>query len=348
MPVYNGDKYLRQAIKSILHQTFTDFEFLIINDGSTDKSADIIKSFTDPRIRLLENSRNLGLIRSLNMGIDAAHGEYVARMDCDDISTTDRLTKQVAFMDAHHDVGVCGSWYKSIGERRSITMKPPLDDHEIRFFLAINTPFAHPSVILRKSLLQRYDLRYNSEFTHAEDFELWVRLSAHTKLANIPDVLLLYRNHKKQISRQYSSGQLASANRVRALQLSNLGMASSIDEFNTHNAVFVAVRPDSTSVYPISSFDFLHSAEDWLRHLLDMSNGSVHATSPFLKQFFGKRWFTICMNSTGLGWDAWKFFWNSPLSKLSDGNVVLIILFWMRCAFRRKTTLILNADPYRS
>ena len=107
MPVYNGEIYLKQAIESILHQTLSDFEFLIINDGSTDASVEIIQSIKDPSIRLLHNRTNLTLVPTLNKGLELARGEYVARMDCDDISLPERLAKQVEFMDRFRDVGVC-------------------------------------------------------------------------------------------------------------------------------------------------------------------------------------------------------------------------------------------------
>ena len=112
MPVYNGEKYLKEAITSILLQTFDDFEFLIINDGSSDASVDIIQSFRDPRIRLVHNDTNIGLIATLNKGLKLAHGKYVARMDQDDISLPRRLEKQTYFMDNNPDVGVCGTWIK--------------------------------------------------------------------------------------------------------------------------------------------------------------------------------------------------------------------------------------------
>ena len=120
MPVYNGERYLREAIDSILNQTFKDFEFLIINDGSTDLSVEIIESYADKRISLAHNGQNLGLITTLNRGFDLACGEYIARMDCDDISLPDRLEKQVVFMDNHPEIGICGSWVSAISDEKLI------------------------------------------------------------------------------------------------------------------------------------------------------------------------------------------------------------------------------------
>jgi len=112
MPVYNGGPFLRSAIESILNQDFSDFDFLIIDDGSTDGSHEIAASYADPRIRLESNGRNLGLIATLNRGLDLARGTYVARMDADDIAFPDRLSKQLTFMEAHPEIGLCGTWYE--------------------------------------------------------------------------------------------------------------------------------------------------------------------------------------------------------------------------------------------
>ena len=115
MSVYNGEKYLERAIKSILNQTFKDFEFLIINDGSTDNSVKIIQSFNDLRLRLIHNESNIGLIKTLNKGLKLSNGKYIARMDCDDISLPKRLSIQASFMEKYPEIGVCGSWVKIIG-----------------------------------------------------------------------------------------------------------------------------------------------------------------------------------------------------------------------------------------
>jgi len=132
MPVYNGEVYLREAIDSILDQTLTDFEFLILNDGSSDHSVDIVRSYDDPRIRLVENEANLGVVQTLNRGLDLANGTFIARMDCDDRSLRDRLARQVAFLDDHPEVGICGTWMEAIGARAGYIWRYPTDPERIR------------------------------------------------------------------------------------------------------------------------------------------------------------------------------------------------------------------------
>ena len=205
MPVFNGEKYLQEAIESILGQTFVDYEFLIIDDGSADQSFSIIKEFGDSRIKLERNGLNRGLVYSLNKGLDLASGEYIARMDCDDISLPERLAKQVAFMDCHPEVGVCGTWVESMDTGQIYRC---LVDHEsIQAGLLQTNQMAHPSVMIRTSVIRQHRLYYNPAFPYAEDYELWVRMAKLTRLANLPEVLVRHRIHSLQISNLYQKEQ---------------------------------------------------------------------------------------------------------------------------------------------
>jgi glycosyltransferase involved in cell wall biosynthesis len=205
MPVYNGETYLREAIESILAQSFRDFEFLIINDGSTDQSVSIIKSYYDPRIRQIDNDQNMGLVNTLNKGLLIAQGEYIARMDCDDISMPDRLKKQVEYMERHPNVGVCGTWIEWYGEE--YVFEYPTDDRGIKEAMLSYCALAHPAVMFGPSLLKTKKIYYNSAFEHIEDYELWSRLAPITTFVNIPEMLLKYRIHPGQICRKYVERQ---------------------------------------------------------------------------------------------------------------------------------------------
>jgi len=216
MPVYNGEKYLREAMESILNQTFRDFEFLIMNDGSQDQSVNIINSYNDPRIRLIHNERNLGLIHTLNRGIEQAGGEYIARMDSDDISLPHRLSKQVDFMDRRPEIGICGAWieyFMGLGD----VIRLPITDGEIKASLPVMCPLAHPTVMFRAAVVRRHGLWYSHDFPHAEDYELWRRAAGVTCFANIPEVLLKYRIHPGQICQTRIAEQQATINRIKAI-----------------------------------------------------------------------------------------------------------------------------------
>lgn len=208
MPVYNGAQYLQEAIDSILNQTFKDFELIIIDDGSLDESAEIIRlnADNDSRIVPLKNRQNLGICVTLNKGLDAAKGEYIIRMDCDDISHPDRFAVQVDFMDSHPDYGMAGSKIRVFGEG----IKPYIFcfDEDWRMCMAdmiFSTCVAHPAVILRNNVIQKYNLRYDDRFRGVEDFYMWWQLAKFSKITNIQKPLLNYRIHKKQVTKNYKN-----------------------------------------------------------------------------------------------------------------------------------------------
>ncbi len=236
MPVYNGEKYLKESMDSILGQTFKDFEFLIINDGSTDNSQRIIESYTDPRIRLI-NQDNQGLSTTLNNGIDLSLGEFIARMDQDDISIKSRLYEQVKFMDSNLEVGVCGSYAVIINEVGltigSITHY--LKHEEIKAQLLFGSPLAHPTVIFRRSILQINNLKYLD--IKSEDYDLWVRCSEFTQLANVNKFLFKYRFGNGDSQKLHKKEYNISALHIIKQNLLRLGDFSET-EIYTHESMY--------------------------------------------------------------------------------------------------------------
>jgi len=234
IPVYNGEQFLRTSIESILNQTYGNFNVLVIDDGSTDNSQEIIKMYHDPRIKVLTNEKNQGLVFSLNRGLDCSDGDYAARMDCDDFSLPTRLEKQVEFMESNPDVGVCGTWYSVYDESLSnemYTANLAVNPEEIRTVLFFCCCLCHPSTMLRLSYFNKFQLRYNKSDLHAEDYGLWVRCSRLFQLANIPEVLLHYRLSPKGICYTHRSEQMASTGRILIENLKNLGIQRSDNEF---------------------------------------------------------------------------------------------------------------------
>lgn len=202
MPVYNASQFLDRSIKSILSSTFSDFELLIIDDGSTDNSEEIIKTFNDSRIKLVKNDHNY--IQSLNLGLKLAEGEYIARMDADDIMLPERLQIQVNLLDSKKDVDICSSWMMAFGGQKKY--KPIIShagyiDILDQFITKKKNPIYHPTVMIRKDVLERNSLKYNPEFNVSEDLRLWLDLG---KLGNvfyvIPRFLHLYQLHQNQVS----------------------------------------------------------------------------------------------------------------------------------------------------
>lgn len=200
MPVYNAAPYLREAIDSILNQTFTDFELLVIDDGSTDNSREIISEYKDTKIRLIVNDKNLKIVKTLNKGLELSRGKYIARMDSDDISVLDRLEKQVKYMEQHTDVDICGSNFKVFGAFGEELACYPSDDISIRKAMIKSCNFCHPSVMIRKASLIKYNLKYDEQFLYAEDYDLWSRGILCLKYHNIDEFLLNYRKSGENTS----------------------------------------------------------------------------------------------------------------------------------------------------
>lgn len=220
MPVYNCELYIKEAVESVLNQSYSDFELLIIDDASTDKTVSIIKTYADSRIQLIEKPLNTGYTNSLNLGLELAQGIYIARMDGDDISMPERFEKQAAFLDVNREVVLCGTLFNVIGS--DLVVKLPEHHDEIKLGLLWGNCMAHPSVMMRKQILDEFSIVYDLSKEPAEDFDLWVRLLSLGKLYNLQEVLLNYRIHSTQVSQQRAITQIQSALESRLQMLKYL------------------------------------------------------------------------------------------------------------------------------
>lgn len=201
MSVYNGNRYLPDAIEGILGQTFGDFEFLVVNDGSTDDTAQILALYDDPRITVLENERNMGLAASLNRGLGVARGQYIARQDADDVSHPERLGKQVAFLDAHPKIGVVATTTEWTDHKGNIARvwRQPTHNADIQEALLKYCCVIHGSTMYRQRAIHELS-GYDEEMRTAQDYDLWLRLSETWDLACLPQVLYKYRWHRDMAS----------------------------------------------------------------------------------------------------------------------------------------------------
>ena len=215
MPVYNGLPYLGAAIKSILAQTYGDFEFVIVDDASLDDTLEVARSYADPRVRLLRNATNQGLIATLNIGLAAARGEYIARMDHDDISLPGRLMAQVDFLDQHPQIGVLGTGCQLIDAdgNPGATMLFPASHPLIRWGLAFFSPLVHPTVMMRRSVVSALG-GYRALATHCEDYDLWWRASMVTRISNLQEVLLMLRKHDASVTAKFTRSHRDNAREV--------------------------------------------------------------------------------------------------------------------------------------
>lgn len=250
MSVYNGEKFISSSIQSILNQTFTEFEFIIINDGSSDDTKKIIQNFMkkDERIILI-NHANQGLSFSLNKGISFARGKYIARMDADDISLPNRLQIQYDFMESNTDVGVCGTSALIINEKEkiiSLTYHPKYDQ-EIKCAMLFNTAIVHGSAIIRKKILSYRSFCYSKKFINTQDYELWSHLANYTKFYNIQEPYYLYRLNKKSITANVDQNIIKNRfpyiKMIHANNLKKLGF-----EFNSDNLLSIFILSSRISM----------------------------------------------------------------------------------------------------
>ncbi|EOX4327801.1 TPA: glycosyltransferase family 2 protein [Vibrio cholerae] len=231
MSVYNGEKYLAEAIESILNQTFSDFEFIIVDDGSTDSSLSIIQAYMEKDDRIVLISRdNKGLPYSLNEGISVSKANYIARMDADDISLPERLETQLAVMENNPDIGVCGALAYLFRETPSKNkmMCHPEDHDSLIIRLLFSVCFIHPVVMIRKSVLNQLDYVYNENFRNSQDYELWSRIAEKTRFYTIQKPLLFYRDTPDGITSKVNDDSLKKrfplVTQVQTKQLEKLGL----------------------------------------------------------------------------------------------------------------------------
>lgn len=336
IPVYNGERYIAESIKSILDQTYKDFELLIINDGSTDKTNDIIKSFKDIRIRLIENPKNLGLILTRNKGLKESTGEYIAFLDSDDIAYPSRIEKQITFLEKNQDFGMVGSWVKIIDEKSKetdIKWKYFLSPNKIPFELLFNNYFTQSSVIIRKKILQNET--YREGFAPAEDYDLWVRIAEKTKVWNLPKYLTKYRIHDKNISKTSSNLQKQCAEKVIMLQLQNLNINPSEEELYIHQLDFNSLN--------ISKKEFINKEEIWLKKLINANTDKKIYSIVEFSKFISKRWMRICASNIDIRFWVLRKYFNSELSKDSSINLIMIIL---SIKYTLKNILRINKQLY--
>lgn len=304
MPVFNAESYLRDSIESVLCQTFSDFEFIIINDACTDNSSTILNSYKDSRIKVFNNELNLGLTKSLNRAIESSIGKYIARTDADDICLPRRFETQVQFLEKHSEIGLCGSWFENFGDIRGIAKYNP-NHNEILVGLLYQCQFCHPSVIMRKEVLSRYSLLYNTNFITAQDYELWARMAHVCISANVPEVLLQYRVHAQSISAKKKEQQLSNRNRIIIGQFEKMGVAIS------HTEIDLFVK------FCNSNFEFnveeLNKLEEFLERAVVANDVSGFITKTIFSEFVTEKWFHLCYNSNVLASMRYQKYYSSKL-----------------------------------
>lgn len=280
LPAYNAEAYICRAIDSILTQTFTDFELLVINDGSTDSTQRLVESYTDPRIRLVNMAKNSGLINALNHGLDLANRKYLARMDADDVCLPTRLEKQFQFLEQHKDYIACGTSIINFNTTSESYMQYPETNEQIKtalFFFERN--ICHPTVMIRREPLEKHKIRYRSDYTYAEDYVFWHELAQIGKLYNIKEGLLRYYRHEDQVSTKYYPQQMAISRNIVKGSLSTLW--PDITESQLQDILRLCVH--EVGIYPDSHFS-IHKVNKTILWILDKNKKTKNFNPKALKK----------------------------------------------------------------
>ncbi|TAE00957.1 MAG: glycosyltransferase [Bacteroidetes bacterium] len=237
MLVFNGEKYLESAIKSILNQSFQDFELLILDDGSTDRSAQIVREIDSPKIRFLQNARNQGLALAKHRALQEANRKYFAILDCDDWAYPNRLKEQVNFLEQHPKVAAVGSWVEVIDGENNVknTWNLPTKSEEIKVKMLFRNCFAHPSMMIRREIFNEFS--YRNEYPPAEDYDLWSRILQKYEMANLPKILIKYRVHGNNISQTKKELLLENHYKIVGANLANLGILPNENDLQNHKKI---------------------------------------------------------------------------------------------------------------
>lgn len=304
-PCYNAAEYLQEAINSILTQTFPDFELIIIDDGSTDDSAEIISKQTDPRLRVIRNEKNLGLIKTLNKGIAAANGKYIARMDADDVSRPERFEKQISFLESNPQTGVCGTWMFMI-HNSTVYKHRYITSDLIKSALVFNNPLVHPSVMMRKELFAENDQVYDPRFPHGEDYALWISLLGKTDFSVLAEPLIEYRAHANQVSRQFNTTQRSSVKKAQEAIFNYLGITATEEEKEIHFSLFLEDYQKTKAWYT--------AVEKWLLKLVAANEKVKFFDSRAFRNICGEWWFRVNRELAPVGIGSYSHFKISVLS----------------------------------
>jgi glycosyltransferase involved in cell wall biosynthesis len=314
MAAYNSADHLQDAVDSILSQTFGDFEFVIVNDGSTDRTREILDlcAETDSRITVI-HQENRGLPASLNRAISGATGKYLARMDADDISLPERLEKQVEFMESHPEVGLCGTACRMIGDADGVSWTTTSPD-EIRSRLLFWPCLVHPTVMMRRELVADNGLQYDTEFKEAEDYELWTRVADFCKLANLPEVYLLYRVTSKQKTARFEDDVTNWSALIQRRLLEKMGVEPSPDEMDIHVSLHKSRFERSR--------DYVDRVEQWLCKLIEGNRATGYHEPEALAVVLQERWNAVCSAQTALGFWAWRTYISSPICRHGGAHFI--------------------------
>lgn len=298
VPCFNAARWLPRALDSLVAQDHRELEVVAVDDGSTDATAAVLAAHAarDARIRVVTLPRNAGIVAALNRGLDEARGEFVARLDADDVAMPGRLRAQLEYLHAH-GLDACGSWFVEFGQGLARTTCWPHAEGAVKAGLMFQNMICHPTLLARRGVFGRF--RYREEYRLSEDYDLFARASAEFRLGNVPQALIRYRRHPGQATQARREAMEAVARRIRIETLVSRGHAPSADEQVLHNQVRAPAS--------IASLEALHGIERWLTKLRDAHDGAD------ARQVIASQWLRACIRAAPLGLAMWRAWRGSPL-----------------------------------
>ena len=294
MPAYNAEKYIGEAIESVLNQTFKDFELIVVNDGSTDRTEEIILSFSDPRIRYVKNEKNIGVISTRNKSVDLATGKYCALLDADDISLPQRFETQLRFFEKNPDYVLCGSWAYIIDNKGNRTGKIKFIDSDnlLKISYLFSNALVNSSIMLKTDILKKF--KYRPEILISEDFDLFLRMvNAGLKIANLPEYLIKYRWHDTNISNENDVFQTEKKQELLKPYVESFtGREIAKEEFDLHLFSF---RLYHLRQKKNNSKNSLHAEKQWLEFLSCRNKEIKKYNQNDFDAFLWSRWIVCCV-----------------------------------------------------
>lgn len=326
MPVYNGEKYIAEAIESVIRQTYADWELIIVDDCSTDSTKKILNNVRDKRVKIFRNEKNLGSVASRNLALRESSAEYVAILDADDIAEPERFSEEIRFLDNHSDCGVVASWVKIINEKglpTGVILKDVTPAEKAPIKLLFHNFIANSSTMIRRSALPAEPFR--QEAVPVEDVDLWLRMIQKWKFVTLPKILTRYRKHDKGISKIYSAKKEEVMDRLITSELKKLGVYPSQEELKIHRTNYGYGGQDLEK--------FLEAREKWLTMLVQKNLEIKLYPQAIFEEAVAEKWLDSCDANARLGIKTWKMFRKSSLSKKINlgGNLKKILKLAVKC-----------------
>ncbi len=328
MSVYNGNGFLSNAIDSILQQTYKNFEFIIINDASTDHSLKTIQAYNDNRIIIINNDKNIFLAASLNKGIKISKGKYIVRMDADDISMPDRLEKQVKYMERNPNIGISGTCSEIIGHGSGFS-KYEQESNRIKYNLLFECHLLHPTIIIRNDLIKEHQLYYDESFRKNQDYELFVRAINITDYGNLPDYLIKYRQTVENVKR-VAYNQNENILNIQKQLFIKLGIEITENEISLYKSINLQLYNQSP--------DFVYQTHSLLKKMVDSNKKTLLFEIKPFQEHLSKLFENVCRNSNESPLSTFIIYKKSKLTTnyIRKTKILLILLLKISISIFKK------------